>query len=192
MLELLVVEDDVNRRQLRSRISVNAARVREYHYKTFIKKLYTESEPLRENEYILIAIEESRTVDKIVNVICEHNISLDRVLLYSDFKRIRIEEMQGMEDFVHGKDSYETVVFGMSHAKDGIFAECFDESLIKLAIPSIDLYYIKKMVEVLLERRKLNECKKVIFELPYYIFNWDVSKSSKVLEKIQIDRKSVV
>lgn len=74
---------------------------------------------------------------------------------------------------------YDSVLFGMSHAQCGIIENNLSISCIyKEAAPSLDLFLHWKYLKLLckLHAGVVKKIQYYIFELPYYIFNYDLSR----------------
>ena len=71
-------------------------------------------------------------------------------------------------------------VFGMSHARDGIDVNLFKEYIFNFSVGSNDLFMIYHLLnKIYRENDNFISVKYCILELPYYIFNWDCSKSNR-------------
>ena len=66
----------------------------------------------------------------------------------------------------------------MSHADKGINVNLFHEPVFNFAFTSNDLFYFYNLIKKLKrENAKIGNIKYCILEMPYYIFNWDRSRS---------------
>lgn len=78
---------------------------------------------------------------------------------------------------------WKNFIFGMSHSYGGIIEELWSDNTFKFSAPSMDLYYHYLVLKELDENNELDNIKKIIFDLPYYIFNLDVSKCNNIFKK---------
>ena len=70
-------------------------------------------------------------------------------------------------------EDVDTLIFGMSHSQCGI--ETINGNILKLSKPSMDLFLQNNIVNLLYSRTSHRQIKRVFLELPYYIFNYDLS-----------------
>ncbi len=69
------------------------------------------------------------------------------------------------------KEIFDGFIFGMSHAVDGFLPHYFDKNIYRFCARGMDMFYHRSLVEYIL---KDNTNKRYfMFELPYYIFNYE-------------------
>ncbi len=81
--------------------------------------------------------------------------------------------------FANDENHYTGLIFGMSHSQCAIDeAALSDERYCSLAAPSLDIFLHLNFMKVLADRHpeELRAVKRVIIEVPYYIFNYDLSR----------------
>ena len=76
---------------------------------------------------------------------------------------------------------FEGLLMGMSYSYYGLLINCFSKKIYKLSHFSGDIFFRYKNIEYI---NKFTNCLKtdikyVIFEMPYYAFNWDASQAEK-------------
>ena len=79
--------------------------------------------------------------------------------------------------------SFRRFVFGMSHSHVGLLECILKGNTFKFSAPSMDLYYHYLVLKDLCANYDMSTIKQVIFELPYYVFNYDVSKCKRTFEQ---------
>lgn len=164
----------------------NTVQIQECYYKKFTDES-TSDRSIRKYDFFLILAECDEVITQILQKMESLHICEEQYFIYKDYhKNLNDKYLLNIDAFLHKKMIYNGLVLGMSHAKDGIISECFDNKLYNLAIPSIDLYYISKIVNILIREKKVLTAQYIIIELPYYIFNWDISKSNKAFEKFNL------
>lgn len=70
----------------------------------------------------------------------------------------------------------ETLIFGMSHAQRSIDAFALGKHTYNLASGSMDLYYFLRLLQRMHRTGVLRRVRNVLFDIPYYYFNYDLSK----------------
>jgi len=84
---------------------------------------------------------------------------------------------------LNNEKAFEGLILGMSYAYYGILSYCFTKRFYKLAHFSADIFFHNKNLEYISEWTDClkNDVKYVVFEMPYYAFNWDVSKAENII-----------
>lgn len=73
---------------------------------------------------------------------------------------------------------FDGIVLGMSHAYRGLDINLFHDTIFNFAVESNDLFDDYRLIQRLQRKNVgISDIKYCIFELPYYIFNWDRSLS---------------
>ena len=88
---------------------------------------------------------------------------------------------------------YEGLIFGMSYSYWGLFTLDLDKNFFKLSAPAMDLYYINKQLQEILNENytgfpdRTNSfrsmLKYIVLEMPYYMFNYDLSQNKVHMRK---------
>lgn len=76
-------------------------------------------------------------------------------------------------------EKYDSALFGMSHSECGINEQLIDGyACYKESSPSLDLFLHLRFLELLCKTHyaEIRKIRKYIFEMPYYIFNYDLSR----------------
>ena len=73
----------------------------------------------------------------------------------------------------------------MSHSQVDILTQLLNKKTYKFSLPSMDLFCQLQLLKNILKdgECKANRIKNIILELPYYIFNYDLSKSVRSVKK---------
>ncbi len=162
--------------------------VREYHYVQVLKGDWIQEQDHAEQlDYVLLTMENDSVIKAVTRKIKDGGIPEEKILVYKYYEQNACDNsFMEIDKFLHSNDTYDGLIIGMSHSICGIKAEVFDNRLFKMGVASIDLYYMKKLIEMLIETKKLVHCSYVILELPYYMFNWDISRSSKAYDRFSL------
>lgn len=111
------------------------------------------------------------------SMLSEQGISSERILRYDWFPQTYFDNP--IEGF---NESYDAIILGMSHSQCALDAEILSSNRIfhyyKESAPSLDLFLHRKFVDVMSKKNQsaLFGIKRIIIELPYYIFNYDLSR----------------
>lgn len=95
--------------------------------------------------------------------------SKKNIIEYYLFKDMSFE---GLLPDIVGED-VDTLIFGMSHSQCGI--DTISDNFLKLSKPSMDLFLQNNIVNLVYSRTSHRQIRTVYLELPYYIFNYDLS-----------------
>ena len=139
-----------------------------------------------DDDYILLAFREKALLFFCEESLLKAGVLRKQIIYISEWDGIRVDEMKVVETYLYNACHYDRILIGMSHLKDGIRINQMRGNNHKIGIPSIDIYYISKIVQLIVNKHRLDGCRRVVFELPYYIFNWDLSRSKKMAERFHI------
>ena len=187
-MQILVIHD---RKESCRNIIRGAVILKECYYKNFLKCFEVKQSYDKINyDYFFLLADEEDIIEKILEKLEKNGIHEEKILVYKIFKdkMCAQNDMMIIDEFLKSNEDVDAVILGMSHAKDGIKTECFHEQIVNLAIPSIDLFYMKKLIGKLAKSGKLSGMRFIIIELPYYMFNWDISRSRKSFERFEVLR----
>lgn len=150
----------------------------EYDYKPFYK-----IEQLKELnfDFLVILVEKKDTINKIYQTLLGFNIDEEKIIRWNLFNECDFRNP--IREYENNNKKFSGYVFGMSHAYRSFLTHWFHISLFKFASASSDLFLINKYIEYLsnLDTLDNNENKCFIFEFPYYIFNYDLSKFTEYM-----------
>lgn len=143
--------------------------------------LYNISQLSKEQvEYDFIIIGENENSVLFRNSLINRGILPNKILDWGILKEFLCEN--NIEVLKKRKTNYEGLVCGMSHSYWGVLTYRLCLPFFKLSLPALDLYYIEKQLnEVLNEnyfknKLKHEDCLKcIVLEMPYYYFNYDLS-----------------
>ena len=123
-----------------------------------------------DNIYINEAREEFKSIEQ-------------RIIIYEWFKGATIANP--VKKFIQSPIMFEQLILGMSHSENAIQTQLMKRQTFKFSLPSMDLFCHYQVLKKLLEDvpEKMEKVKSIVFELPYYIFNYDLSKSVRSAKK---------
>ena len=141
-------------------------------------------ETIRECAYIIIMERDILKSDQLRKNLLEQGISEDKILEYCFFEK---EPPKSQMEFFQQKycqNLFNGFWFGMSHSYSGLLEDVLaGKKLYKFSAPSMDIYYHFLLLNRLEEIYDMGKIKKIYFELPYYAFNYDVSRCPNVFEQ---------
>lgn len=137
-------------------------------------------------DYIVITYPKE-IYNEVINELLDANIDLNKVVYYDLFKNTLCVDV--IYNFAKNAQEYNTALFGMSHSQCGIQLQYLKkhEKIYKFSAPSMDLFcHYHILLELFREHyQKSRSVEQFVFELPYYIFNFDLSRfKSFVLNRI--------
>ena len=154
----------------------------EYEYKPF----YSPEELYKVTfDYIIITITNQEISAEVVRKLLGFGIPQNKlietcrlILLKSPFG-IPLDSFMKLQE----QQAFEGLFFGMSYAYYAILTYCFSKRFYKLAHFSADLFFHYKNLEYISTNSDClkKNIKYIVFEMPYYAFNWDVSKANNVV-----------
>jgi uncharacterized protein YktA (UPF0223 family) len=150
------------------------AELKEYDYKPFIQ-----IKELRnvEFDYIVILHHNPNTTKLIYNNLVDNGVSLDKILEYCHLGNGACDFRNPIKEYEILDRPFEGMVFGMSHSHSGFIAHWFSKQFFKFSSPSMDLFYHYNILQHLKNNNKnIYRVQYFVFEFPYYIFNFDLSK----------------
>ena len=126
-------------------------------------------------DYLIILSVNMTESDKIRANLVARGVSQSKILEYCYF--IKSPSKSPIEVFhkEHLREHYDTFLFGMSHSFGGCLEPLLKGNTYKFSAPSMDLYYHYKVLNDVCICYDMSKVKKILFELPYYAFNYDIS-----------------
>ncbi len=108
---------------------------------------------------------------------------LDKIIIYDWFHDATIKDV--ITKFANSQVPIEQLIIGMSHSQVGIQSHHLRRNTFKFALPSMDLFCHLQVIKRCFERvpEKMKQVNRIVLELPYYIFNYDLSKSVRSVKK---------
>lgn len=155
-------------------------------WKDFLCRLERREYFITEKDFVLFAFRDKVLLDYLEKRITKAGVSTKQIINISEWDGIEINEMKRIENCIYGRDHCDGIWIGMSHLKDGVMLNRVQGTYVKIGIPSIDIFYINKIVRLLIDQNRLDGVKQLIFEFPYYMFNWDISRSAKMVERFHL------
>lgn len=129
----------------------------------------------READYYIILSKTAKTSENIALSLRNLGIAPEKILEYCYYeKELQFHPLSEFYKKSAG-NSYHAFLLGMSHSHSGFIEQIAKKNIYKFSVPSMDLYYQMKLLEDLTLKYDLSKVDTVIFEFPYYIFNYDIS-----------------
>lgn len=184
-MDVVIVGLGDNRRDILADISeqcriVGYADIKKYYraFETFDYVPYMEIADLKnfDCDYIIIGYAQYNDIQEVKDELRTSGSDTDKVIEYQFFKdTLCIDQMKA---FANTDRRFDILLFGMSHSQCSIQPQYFTQRLFKLAAPSMDLFCQEQIVRRLISDypESVAETKQFVFELPYYIFNFDLSR----------------
>ncbi len=122
-------------------------------------------------DYLIVSYSEDKLIEEAIK---EFRAYRDKTIIYSWFKNSTI--IDPINKYMSSSYEYQRIILGMSHSQNGILTQYLSIPTYKFSLPSMDLFCHYKIVDKIAEDSNIKE---VILELPYYIFNYDLSKSKR-------------
>lgn len=157
-----------------------------HDWKDFLGRLNRREYFITEKDFVLCAFRDKALLDHLEKRITKVGVSAKQIVNISEWDGIEIDEMKRIEKCIYSTGHCDGILIGMSHLKDGIVLNRMQGTYIMIGIPSIDIFYINKIVRLMIDHNRLDGVKQIIFEFPYYMFNWDISRSVKMVERFHI------
>lgn len=142
----------------------------EFDYKPFVK---IENLKNINFDYILILPNEKLPIKEIYENLLYNDIEKEKIIYWENLIG---DYRNPLKEFYNLNREFEGFIFGMSHSFNGFLTHYFDKKFFKFAAPSMDLYFHLNVLNNIRKSDLLKKANYFIFELPYYIFNYDISK----------------
>lgn len=134
-------------------------------------------------DYILINTCRQSSDNEIYNLLLKYGISKKKIVRYAKYAfynnkfpiKYTENKLETFQRFV-SFPQFEGCLVGMSYAESGIDVNLLSGYIYNFAHSAFDLFYRKLLIQSLLENEKgIENIRYIIIELPYYIFNFDLS-----------------
>ena len=127
-------------------------------------------------DYLVIGYKNTNDIQAVKEELIEAGMSTEKVIEYQLFKETLCIDL--MKVFSNTDRKFDMFLFGMSHSQCSVQPQYFNQRLFKFAAPSMDLFCQRKIIDQLLRyySESISRVSKFVFELPYYIFNYDLSR----------------
>lgn len=134
----------------------------------------------QEYDYIVIAYKSSQSIEA---ALCECSKHARQLVVYEWFKDATIGDIVGK--FNNSALQPNQLIFGMSHSEVDIQTHHFNDKAFKFSLPSMDMFCHYSILNRIIKEcpEKLSEVKSIVLEMPYYIFNYDLSRSVRSAKK---------
>ncbi|SFD31635.1 hypothetical protein [Ruminococcus albus] len=135
----------------------------------------------KEFDYLIVLYKEDEAIKKALK---QFQFALDRIIVYYWFCEGTF--CNAIKKCVECDLNFNGLILGMSHAQNDIQTHLLKKNIYcKTAYPSMDLFCHYMIYYNLVKQipDKIKELKSVLIELPYYIFNYDLSRSKRTIKK---------
>lgn len=132
-------------------------------------------------DVIIVIASEVDENNRKLDLLMSHNVKRHKILEYYWFGIYGggISFRNPLKDFYKLQEyTFDTWIFGMSYAVRGIYVHYLNGRAYKFCSPGMDLHYHFSCIQDLIKRIHYKPSK-IILELPYYIFNYDLSLTKK-------------
>lgn len=156
----------------------------------FVDKLKTEyilewinkpADVCRECAYVVIMTHDELLSTEIKKVLLARGFDKKQILEYCYFEKDPAKSRMELFRQECCLNRYDTFWFGMSHSYGGLVEDMLKgKRVYKFSAPSMDIYYHYQLLVRLEEIYDIKRIKRIYFELPYYAFNYDVSKCPNI------------
>lgn len=141
-------------------------------------------EAIGECAYIIIMERDVLLSDQLRRFLLKQGFEEDKILEYCFFEKSPPKSQIELFQQKYCQNDFDSFWFGMSHSYSGLLEEVLTgKKLYKFSAPSMDLYYHFQLLNCLETMYDMGKIRKIYFELPYYAFNYDVSRCSNVFEQ---------
>ena len=130
-------------------------------------------------EYDALVISYSSNID-IDLAFTEFSSIKSKVVVYQWFKNATI--CDPVSGYLNSDLSFSQIILGMSHSQNDIQTHLMDKNTFKFSFPSMDLFCHNQIIKKISNSNKTTGIETAIIELPYYIFNYDLSKSKRSIK----------
>ncbi|MFQ8625408.1 MAG: hypothetical protein ACLSA2_02465 [Candidatus Gastranaerophilaceae bacterium] len=154
-----------------------------YEYKPF----YNSENLLKTKfDYIVICNSNKKESEKVLVTLRNLGIEDDKIVQSYCLSWNERMFRTTFDDFININSKFDGLVFGMSYSRFAFLTHYFDKNFFKFSLGGVDLYTDKKWLGYLIENHKelLNSVKYVVLDLPYYIFNWDITSTSQIFYRM--------
>lgn len=129
-------------------------------------------------EYIIIMSEDIQKSEQVEELLVARGIPYNKILRYCYFRKNPAKSAVELFFEKYINQDYDGFIFGMSHSHGGCIEALLKDNIYKFSAPSMDLYYHYKVLQDVCQHYDMSKINRVIFELPYYVFNYDISMCS--------------
>ncbi len=153
--------------------SPEVAGLRQYDFKPLYKV-----EDLRDLEfdYLIITSKTLASYNEIVGRL-QGFVDEQKIIGYALFHRVYYPQPYELFCKVRENVKFNGYVLGMSYAFEGLDVNYIKDEIFNFAFSSNDFFHHYHLLNKLVREKNIDDLKYIVFELPYYIFNWDRSKA---------------
>lgn len=133
-------------------------------------------------DYLIVFALNGEGFHKVQIQLNELNITNDRILNFLDYEK-NPRALPVHDFYLNNLNFYNGYILGMSHSYGGLLETLLKLNFYKFSAPSMDLYYHYLILKDLHTNNCLHNIKALAIEVPYYIFNYDISKANEVFKE---------
>lgn len=137
-------------------------------------------------DFIIINIIKTKKIEEVIELLFKAGVQKEKIIPFYWFDFIGIQNP--IKKYMKLKNkTFEGILTGMSYAMDGFYPQEFSRRFFNLSGRGMDLYYhyyaLKKLLNDIEQSENLyRSLKYIALELPYFIFNYDVTKEFSLLK----------
>lgn len=166
-----------------SDFSLKYADIKSFEYKNFYKPEVLSDTKF---DYIILCLPNKKESENTLISLREAGIDEDKIVQTYCLSWNERMFRTTFDDFISLNKNFEGLVFGMSYSRFAFLTHFFDKDFFKFSLGGVDLYTNRKWLDYLLKNHRvlLASVKYVVLDLPYYIFNWDITSTSQIFYRM--------
>lgn len=124
----------------------------------------------------VIAYNEEDKINLVSKALLNLGIRKKNIIVYKTYRDCKA--INTIKRFEKTQPDCDVLILGMSHAKSDIIPSIVSDYTFSFAAPSFDIFCHQMIMKQLQSKysEKVKNVKKIVIELPYYAFNYDLSK----------------
>lgn len=138
-----------------------------------------------EFDYILVSIADAIAAQQVKDRLICFGIERAKIVLASNMFLTEYDFYLPICDYLKLIPNFDGLCMGMSLSRNAVLTHFLTKKFYKLSYYGADLHYQYKNMQLLMERSlaHISSLKYLILELPYFIFNWDLSQGTYTFAK---------
>ena len=127
-------------------------------------------------DFVIIAYKEGNDIELAEKKLIDVGYEYDRIIPYEYFREtLCIDPVKQFQRIPY--KNWDGLLFGMSHSQTAIQTQYLKKKFYKFSCPSMDMFCQYKIIDSLCKNNReiMENIREVVFEFPYYYFNYDLS-----------------
>ena len=137
-------------------------------------------------DYIVLCISDKQKSQRVLNYLTNQGIDPLRIVPTWWLKPAESGFQSTYDDFFKSPMEFDGAVFGMSYSRRSLKTGLLNGSWFKFSLNGMDLRGDELYIRNLKDTEKFKKIKRVILDIPYFIFNWDISSSHQMPYRMAI------